>query len=226
MTPAVSLETRIEDARALIAETLAGGAPACVTSSFQTECVALVHLLVEQKPDLPVLFLDTGYHFPETYEYRDRIAAEWKLNLVNLTPRQTVAEQEAQFGILYQSAPDRCCGFRKVEPLFAAVAGYDVWFTGLRREQSPTRAKLQPVENFRLPAGKELRKISPLALWTNREVWAYLKERNIPALPLYEQGYTSIGCEPCTTRPLNPDDLRSGRWGGHKLECGIHIGSR
>jgi phosphoadenosine phosphosulfate reductase len=106
------------------------------------------------------------------------------------------------------------------------VAGYDVWFTGLRREQSPTRAKLQPVENFRLPAGKELRKISPLALWTNREVWAYLKECNIPALPLYEQGYTSIGCEPCTTRPLNPDDLRSGRWGGHKLECGIHIGSR
>jgi phosphoadenosine phosphosulfate reductase len=221
-----TLTNQITEAQEIIEEVLASGAPACVTSSFQTECMVLVHLVTQAQPRIPVLFLDTGYHFKETYEYRDRMAAEWDLNLVNLLPKQTVAEQESQFGILYQSAPDRCCGFRKVEPLFEAVANYDVWFTGLRREQSPTRANLQPVDEFRLPGGKELRKVSPLALWTNREVWAYLKEHDIPVLPLYDRGYTSIGCEPCTTPPASADDLRSGRWGGHKLECGIHIGAK
>jgi phosphoadenosine phosphosulfate reductase len=222
----MTLRERVEEAKATIADVLESGAPACVTSSFQTECMVLVHLVTEQAPEIPVLFLDTGYHFRETYEYRDRMASAWRLNLRNLLPKQTVAEQESQFGILYESAPDRCCGMRKVEPLFEAVANYDVWFTGLRREQSPTRANLQPVDNFRLPGGKELRKVSPLALWTNREVWAYLKEHDISVLPLYDRGYTSIGCEPCTTPPASADDLRSGRWGGHKLECGIHIGSK
>jgi len=222
----MTLRERIDDAQATISDVLASGAPACVTSSFQTECMVLVHLVTRQQPEIPVLFLDTGYHFKETYEYRDRMSALWNLKLQNLLPKETVAEQESKFGILYQSAPDKCCGLRKVEPLFNAVANYDVWFTGLRREQSPTRANLQPLDNFRLPSGKELTKVSPLALWTNREVWAYLKEYDIPVLPLYDQGYTSIGCEPCTTPPASADDLRSGRWGGHKLECGIHIGSK
>src|SRR5690348_9329304 len=108
------------EARDLIAEILADGAPACVTSSFQAEDMVLVHLVRERQPEIPVLFLDTGYHFQETYEYRDRMAKAWNLKLVNLLPRQTVAEQEAEFGILNRTAPDRCCGFRKVEPLFAA----------------------------------------------------------------------------------------------------------
>jgi phosphoadenosine phosphosulfate reductase len=222
----VTLRERIEEARATIAAVLAEGGPACVTSSFQNEDMVLTRLVREQLPEVPVMFLDTGYHFAETYEYRDRMAKDWGLNLVNLLPRQTVAEQESQFGILYQSAPDKCCGFRKVEPLFRAVAEYDIWFTGLRREQSPTRANLQPVDNFKLPAGKELKKVSPLAMWTNREVWAYMTEHGIPMLPLYERGYTSIGCEPCTTPPASEADLRSGRWGGKKLECGIHIGAK
>ena len=222
----MSLQGLVEDARGTIAQVLAEGAPACVTSSFQAEDMALTHLVREALPGVPVLFLDTGYHFAETYAYRDKMAAEWGLNLVNLLPKQTVAEQESEFGILHQTAPDKCCGFRKVEPLFRAVADYDVWFTGLRREQSPTRANLQPVDNFKLPGGKELRKVSPLAMWTNRDVWAYLKEHGIPALPLYDQGYTSIGCEPCTTPPASAEDLRSGRWGGRKLECGIHIGAK
>jgi phosphoadenosine phosphosulfate reductase len=219
----MTLRDRIEEARATVADALAGGGPACVTSSFQNEDMVVTRLVRELRPDVPVLFLDTGYHFAETYAYRDRMAAEWGLNLVNLLPRQTVAEQESELGILYESAPDRCCGMRKVEPLFRAVAEFEVWFTGLRREQSPTRANLQAVDGFRLPSGKELQKVSPLAMWTNREVWAYLKEHGIPMLPLYEQGYTSIGCEPCTTRPATAEDLRSGRWGGKKLECGIHI---
>jgi phosphoadenosine phosphosulfate reductase len=220
----MTLLERIEEARATVAEALALGGPACVTSSFQNEDMIVTRLVREQRPEIPVLFLDTGYHFAETYAYRDRMAAEWGLNLVNLLPRQTVTQQEAEFGILYQSAPDKCCGFRKVEPLFGAVANYDVWFTGLRREQSPTRANLKPIDDFRLPAGKELRKVSPLAMWTGREVWAYMKEHGIPMLPLYDRGYTSIGCEPCTTPPSG-EDARSGRWGGKKLECGIHIGA-
>ncbi len=196
---------------------------ACVTSSFQTECVVLVHMLIRHQPRIPVLFLDTGYHFAETYAYRDRMAAEWNLNLVNLIPRLTVSEQEGQFGILYESAPDRCCGMRKVEPLFAGLEPYDIWFTALRRDQSPTRANLKLVDDFRLPNGKLLTKVSPLADWTTRDVWTYLKEHGIPPLPLYDRGFTSIGCEPCTTVPLDPDNPRSGRWAGQKLECGIHI---
>jgi phosphoadenosine phosphosulfate reductase len=200
----------------------------CVTSSFQAECVVLVHMMIQRRPDIPVLFLDTGYHFPETYAYRDRLAAEWNLNLVNLLPKLTVQAQESEFGILYQTQPDRCCGMRKVEPLFGALAGYDTWFTALRREQSKSRATLQPIDDFKLPTGKVLKKISPLTEWTARDVWAYLKEHNIEALPLYEQGFTSIGCVPCTSLPVDPDDPRSGRWAGRgtgqKLECGIHIG--
>jgi len=154
-------------AKELIASVLAkSGGAAAVTSSFQHECVALVHMIVQQRPDIPVLFLETGYHFPETLAYRDKIASAWKLNLINLEAKQSVADQEAQFGILNQTAPDQCCKKRKVEPLFAGLANYDLWFTALRREQSPTRANLQEVEPFKLPAGKTLQRISPLAAWT------------------------------------------------------------
>jgi len=195
----------------------------CVTSSFQSECVVLVHMLIARRPRIPVLFLDTGYHFPETYAYRDRMAAEWNLNLVNLKPKLSVAEQEFQFGVLYESAPDRCCGMRKVEPLFRALEGFGAWFTGLRREQSKSRAELKPVDEFLLPSGKRLRKISPLAEWSARDVGQYMQAHRIPWLPLYDRGYTSIGCQPCTSLPVDPDDPRSGRWSGKKLECGIHI---
>jgi phosphoadenosine phosphosulfate reductase len=196
---------------------------ACITCSFQAEDVVVLHQVIQQRADIPVLFLETGYHFKETLAYRDRIAAEWNLNLHNLSAKQSVADQESQFGILNQTAPDRCCGFRKVTPLFEGLAPYDIWITGLRREQSPTRANLQVMETFKLPGGKELKKISPVALWTNREVWRYLDLQGIPALPLYDKGYTSIGCEPCTELPFDPENARSGRWHGKKLECGIHI---
>ncbi len=198
-------------------------APECVTSSFQAECVALVHMLISRRPNIPVLFLDTGYHFPETYSYRDEIAERFHLNLINIVPRLTVAEQESQFGILNRTAPDRCCAMRKVEPLFGALEDYEIWFAGLRREQSKSRAALETTADFKLPSGKILRKISPLADWSAHDVWLYMKEHDIPMLPLYEQGYTSIGCAPCTSKPLDPNDPRSGRWSGQKLECGIHI---
>jgi phosphoadenosine phosphosulfate reductase len=223
-SPVQAMPAKIAEAKALIAEELAKPGLHCVTSSFQAECVVLVHMIVEQRPGIPVLFLETGYHFPETLEYRDRMTKEWGLNLINLAAKQSVADQEAQFGILNKTEPNKCCGLRKVEPLFGGLANYDIWFTALRRDQSPTRANLQHVEPFKLPIGKALEKVSPLATWTNRDVWTYLSRNNIPALSLYDQGYTSIGCQPCTNLPFDPNNPRSGRWQGKdKLECGIHI---
>ena len=218
------LVEKINDARKLITGELGKNRAACITSSFQAECVVLVHLLKEQRPEIPVLFLETGYHFPETLAYRDQMTRDWNLNLVNLEAKQSVKDQEALFGILNQIEPSKCCGLRKVEPLFAGLANYDTWFTALRREQSPTRANLQEVEPFKLPAGKTLEKVSPLAAWTNKDVWQYLSRYDIPALSLYDQGFTSIGCQPCTVLPFDPANPRSGRWQGkQKLECGIHI---
>jgi phosphoadenosine phosphosulfate reductase len=206
----------VSDAVDLIVRELAGATAPCVTSSFQAECVVLVHMIRERRPDIPVLFLDTVHHFAETYAYRDELAQRWKLNLVNLR-----AEEPAPG--LWQLSTHECCARHKVGPLFSALDAYDVWFTALRREQSPTRASLHEVEPFTLPTGRVLQKVSPLAGWTNRDVWAYAKAHGIPLLPLYDQGYTSVGCEPCTSLPLDASDLRSGRWGGQKRECGIHI---
>lgn len=223
MTTASASESLGDTASEFLRDHLAGAKNACVTSSFQAEDVVVLHMVREFAPDIPVLFLETGYHFPETLAYRDRIAGEWNLNLVNVLPERTVEQQESEFGILYQTAPDRCCGMRKVEPLFRSLAPYDTWITGLRRQQSKSRANLQAEESFALPTGKVLAKLSPLAEWTTRDVWHYAGAHQIPLLPLYEQGYTSIGCAPCTSLPFDPDDPRSGRWSGRKLECGIHI---
>ena len=200
----------------VVSEQLRGAEAPCVTSSFQAECVVLVHMLRQLVPDIPVLFLDTVHHFAETLAYRDDLAARWNLNLVTLR-----AETPAPG--LWQQDTSACCARHKVGPLFGALEGYDVWFTGLRRDQSPSRAQLQEIEPFRLPSGKSLRKISPLAGWTTKQVWDYAREHGIPLLPLYDRGYTSVGCEPCTTLPLDPGNERSGRWAGQKLECGIHI---
>ena len=198
----------------------------CLTSSFQAEDMAVLHLLRKRIPDVPVLFLDTGYHFPQTYDYRDRLAKEWSLNLVNVLPIQTVAQQESAFGVLYRSDPTRCCQLRKVEPLLGALEPFDVWFTGLRREQSPTRKNLKKVELHRLPTGKSLWKVSMLADWSWEQVWNYVNSNGISHLPQYDEGYLSIGCQPCTALPVDPNNPRSGRWGGTKLECGIHTFSK
>jgi phosphoadenosine phosphosulfate reductase len=215
---------KIEGARDVVRRSLAQAGAACITSSFQSEDVVVVHLVLAERPGTPVLFLETGYHFPETLQYRDQMASAWKFNLVNLEAKQSVADQESQFGILNQTAPDQCCKLRKVEPLFAGLADYEIWFTGLRREQSPTRANLQPLEDFKLPGGKVLNKVSPVYNWTRRDVWEYMQQHQIPEHALYERGYTSIGCAPCTALPVDPNDARSGRWQGKgKLECGIHI---
>jgi phosphoadenosine phosphosulfate reductase len=230
VTPLVlTTDDKIQSAKTLIADELATFAAEgktndiVVTSSFQAEDIIVLHIVRQTLPNVPVVFLDTGYHFAEVYEYRDRISADWSLNLINLLPEITVAEQESQFGILNQTDPGRCCGIRKVGPLFKSLESYKLWFTGMRREQAKSRATMQLAESFKLPSGNHIRKISPLADWTAKDVWAYTTQHGIPMLSLYDKGYSSIGCEPCTSLPLDPNDPRSGRWGGQKQECGIHI---
>jgi phosphoadenosine phosphosulfate reductase len=198
------------------------GQRVCFTCSFQAGGVALLHLLRKRLPDIPVLFVDTGYHFPETYEFRDQLTRDWGLNLVNVMPRQTVQEQESGLGILYREDPTKCCQLRKVEPLMRALESFDIWFTGLRRDQSITRRNLKKVDLHRLPSGTTLTKVSPLADWSWEQVWEYTAAHDLKYLPQYDEGYLSIGCQPCTAVPDDPDNPRSGRWEGQKLECGIH----
>ena len=159
------------------------------------------------------------HHFAETYAYRDELARRWRLRLVNLR----AAEPSPG---LWRTSTEACCAKHKVEPLFAALEAYDAWFTGMRRDQSPSRANLEEAADFTLPSGKVLRKISPLAAWSAADVEEYVRRHDIPLLPLYAQGYTSIGCEPCTSVPLDPSNLRSGRGQGERLECGIHLQPR
>jgi len=217
------VSAKLEKVRNALEGEITGKQDVCLTCSFQAEDVLLTKLAIELNRQIPILFLDTGYHFAETYSYRDRIASDWDLNLINLLPEKSVSEQESEHGLLYHSAPDQCCKLRKVEPLFKAVAEYRVWLTGLRREQARSRAALEESSMFTLPGGKQVLKLAPLAEWTTRDVWYACEQLSIPLLPLYEQGYSSIGCEPCTTLPLDPNEPRSGRWAGRKVECGIHI---
>jgi phosphoadenosine phosphosulfate reductase len=201
----------------LISDVLAVATTPCLTSSFQAECVVLNHMLRQERPDLPVLFLETFHHFPQTLAYRDELAAKWGLNLINLKAA------EPRVGLWEAESTEACCARHKIQPLFSALEGYDTWFTALRRDQSPSRANLQESEPFKLPSGRMIQRVAPLASWTAKDVWAYAKAHDIPLLPLYQLGYTSIGCEPCTSLPDDPSNPRSGRWQGKKLECGIHI---
>jgi phosphoadenosine phosphosulfate reductase len=209
----------VDQTRQTIERALNGAQTPCITSSFQAECVVLTHMLREVRPDIPVLFLDTFHHFEQTLAYRDELSERWGLNLINLRAKTP------SVGLWQAESTEACCERHKVEPLFSALEGYDTWFTALRRDQSPSRANLQEVEPFKLP-GRTISRVAPLAAWTARDVWAYAKAHGIPLLPLYELGYTSIGCEPCTAVPFDPENPRSGRWQGQKLECGIHIQSK
>jgi phosphoadenosine phosphosulfate reductase len=201
----------------------ATGTPSvCLTSSFQTEDMVVLHMLRQHLPQVAVIFLETGYHFAELIAYRDQMVKQWNLNMVNALPRTSREEHEQQFGLLHLADPSQCCAIRKVEPLMRSLEPFSWWFTGLRREQSPTRTGLKKIENHRLPTGTTLKKVSVLANWNWEQVEGYAQKHAIPRLSLYDRGYRSIGCEPCTAIPAAGSDPRSGRWGGKKLECGIH----
>lgn len=191
----------------------------CVTASMADAVVA--HLASRVRPGVDVVFLDTGYHFPETIGTRDAVEAVMDVRVLTLTPRLSVAEQDAAHGPrLYERDPDLCCRMRKVEPLAEGLAGYDAWATGLRRDESPTRAGT-PVVGWDARRGKV--KVSPIARWTEADVDAYVAEHGVLVNPLLTDGYTSVGCAPCTRRTLAGEDARAGRWSGTgKTECGLH----
>ncbi|MDT0440174.1 MULTISPECIES: phosphoadenylyl-sulfate reductase [Streptomyces] len=191
----------------------------CVTSSMEDAVVA--HLASRELPGVDVVFLDTGYHFPETIGTRDAVEAVMDVNVITLTPARTVAEQDAEHGPrLHDRDPDLCCRMRKVEPLERGLASYLAWATGLRRDESPTRANT-PVVGWDERRGKV--KISPIARWTQDDVDAYVAEHGVLTNPLLMDGYASVGCAPCTRRVLAGEDARAGRWSGSgKTECGLH----
>ena len=193
-----------------------------MTSSFGPESGALLHMVSRIDPSIPVLFLETGYHFSETLEYKNLLVKLFGLtNVIDLKANpekkaKVVAEYQ---GVPYERNPDLCCHINKVEPLDVALKNYKAWMSGIRRHQTDFRKSIRIIEEYE----GGIYKISPLANFTSRDSWWYLKEHNIPQHPLFEKGYFSIGCWPCTKPVQSGDDERSGRWAGKaKKECGIH----
>lgn len=189
--------------------------------SFGAEDVALLDMIVQIKQDQPVFYLDTNVLFAQTYALRDEILKRYHPNLIAVQPTLTLAEQAQAHGDrLWEREPDRCCDIRKVRPLQNILGQYDGWITGIRREQSPTRAHAQV---FEWDQKFHMVKVNPLALWTDGQVWKYIKDHDVPYNPLHDQGYPSIGCVHCTRSVTPGDDPRSGRWAGFaKTECGLH----
>ena len=196
------------------------GARLCITSSM-TDAV-IIHLVSRQVPGIDVLFLDTGYHFPETIGTRDAVSAVYPVNVVNVTPPTTVAEQDAGLGPrLYSRNPDLCCYLRKVVPLEQALGPYDAWITGVRRDETEARSDTGVVS---WDAQREMVKINPIVEWSQQDVDDYIAENGVLVNPLVYDGYPSIGCRTCTVKVADGADPRSGRWAGTaKTECGIHI---
>jgi phosphoadenosine phosphosulfate reductase len=190
-----------------------------VASNMQD--AVLVDLASKVRPGVDVLFLDTGYHFVETIGTRDAVEAVYDINVVNVTPENTVAKQDELFGKdLFAREPNECCRMRKVEPLGKALQGYTAWVTGIRRVEAPTRANA-PLISW--DKAFNLVKINPIAAWTDDEMQAYIDGNDVLVNPLVFEGYPSIGCAPCTAKPVEGADPRSGRWAGlSKTECGLH----
>lgn len=189
--------------------------------SFGAEDVVLVDMLQKISPKSDIFYLDTDFHFKETYETRDRMAAKYGLEFVQVKPKLTPEEQAAEHGDeLWKSDPNACCGIRKVEPLTRILGNYEAWITGIRRDQAPTRANAKKVE-YDTKFG--LVKFNPLAAWTSDDVWNYIRANDIIYNPLHDRNYPSIGCEYCTKPVMPGEDPRSGRWAGNeKTECGLH----
>ncbi|MDO5502600.1 MAG: phosphoadenylyl-sulfate reductase [Actinomycetia bacterium] len=209
-----------DEVLAWVAETFEPGRVAVASSMADT---ALPHLVARHLPGVDVIFLDTGYHFPQTLATRDELAAGVDVTIRTVRAELTVAEQDEQHGPdLFARDPAACCAMRKVQPLTRALADYDAWITGVRRAESPTRAGTPVIEWDRT---FDLVKVNPLVGWDDDAVAAYLSTHDVPVNPLLSQGYPSIGCAPCTRRVESGEDPRSGRWSGFaKTECGLHPG--
>ncbi|WP_030166262.1 phosphoadenylyl-sulfate reductase [Spirillospora albida] len=192
----------------------------CLTSSMSD--AALIHLVSKVKPGIDVLFVDTGYHFAETIGTRDAVEAVYPVNVINVQPSRTVAEQEEALGPrLHRRNPDLCCHLRKVEPLGRALEGYMAWFSGIRRDETSTRRDRRVVEWDRK---RGMVKVNPILDWTQEQMDDYMADNGVLVNPLHYDGYPSIGCAPCTSPVAPGEDPRSGRWKGMgKVECGIHL---
>ena len=195
-----------------------------VACSFGAEDVVLVDMVHRIDPSIPLFYLDTDFLFPETYETRDRIVQQYALKpaqVIQVQSLLTPDQQAAQHGpALWSTEPDRCCQLRKVEPLTRVLKGYDAWITGIRRDQSPTRANAGLIE---WDSKFQLVKVNPLARWTWADVWTYIKVYEVPYNPLHDQNYPSIGCTHCTAPVAPGEDPRAGRWKTFtKTECGLH----
>jgi len=198
------------------------GSRVSFASSFGAEDVAIIDMIAKIKLGARVFTLETGYLFSETHDVIRRIKEKYNIKLEIYTPSTSMEEFERQYGKLYETDPDKCCAIRKIEPLNRAMAdNLDAWITGIRRDQSPTRANTKKVE---MDKKFNLVKFNPIADWTSEKVWDYIRKNNIPYNVLHDRNYPSIGCAPCT-KPVKPgEDPRAGRWAGkEKTECGLHI---
>jgi phosphoadenosine phosphosulfate reductase len=194
---------------------------AAMTSSFQASGVVLIDMIREIQPDFPIFFIDTGYHFPETLEFRDRLVHEWNLNVQTIKPQKRKSDSREP---LYKRDPDSCCRLNKVEPLKKLKRRLNVsaWLSGVRRDQNSNRLSFDMFMHDK----KGYVRIHPLIHWSRNKIWSYIYAKKLPFHPLYDRGYTSIGCFPpeCTIKSLSEKSPRSGRWPeNEKTECGLHL---
>lgn len=191
-----------------------------ISSSFGTFSAGLLHLVTRVYPDIPVLFLDTGFHFEETLKFRDDVTSLLGLNLITIKPVMTKEKLFSELGEHpYKTNPTRCCQINKVDPMDLVLTDYDLWISGIRNSQTSNRTSLSILTTN----NRNQTKFHPILDWNSRQVWEYLQENHLPVHPLFEKGFTSIGCEPCTSLGTGEADDRSGRWGGDKNECGLHL---
>lgn len=210
----ISPESILQWSRTVFGEDMAA------TSSFQTQSVPLLHMISLCIPGIPIYFLETGFHFPETLRFLDDLQKRFNLNIQLVEPRMGHQQFRYEHGELHRGNPDLCCYINKVEPLREVQKNYKVWISGIRRDQTQYRSdteivSLQKNGNY---------KLCPMARWTERDVWRYINQHELPVHPLLPQGYMSIGCAPCTKPVGTEQDSRSGRWSEQsKTECGLHI---
>jgi phosphoadenosine phosphosulfate reductase len=191
-----------------------------ISSSFQSHSIPLLHIISTIDKTIPVMFIHTGYHFPETLQFKDKIIDLLGLPLVNVYPKVSKLHQkDCEGNLLFTSDPDYCCYLNKTQPMETVLAEYDIWINGIRADQSSNRSEMQIEQD----AGFGCKRFHPVLDWDSKMILDYQKEYSLPRHPLEEKGYFSIGCEPCTRKP-DLNDERSGRWFGmKKTECGLHL---
>tara|TARA_Y100000034_G_scaffold128614_1_gene183559 strand:+ start:543 stop:1247 length:705 start_codon:yes stop_codon:yes gene_type:complete len=214
-----SIQKIEETKRALKWSLTTFGSLVAVSSSFQTQSLPLLYLISEVVPEVPVLFVDTGFHFPETLEFRDQIVEKFGLNLRVLFPKIDHKAFLDTYGLLYETDFDTCCSINKLEPMETGLANYKAWIGGVRRDQTIDRQKMSVLSK----TDSGIYKLYPMLEWTSEDIWRYIRKYDLGEHPLFARGYTSIGCAPCTRSILDDNDERSGRWtGAMKIECGLH----